>query len=111
MDIDFFSIDGLEEDIKKTLSQLNKMGKAFKSEACKKAVEEAAPILLEEEKQQLERAENLDLQIENSVKIKEIQKDVKFFKTLTVIWLILFVVGLCVLIFNPVLDIFNSALK
>lgn len=58
MDFDFFTIDGLEEDIKKTLKQLNKMEKAFKSEACKKAVEEAAPILLEEEKQQLKRVTN-----------------------------------------------------
>lgn len=58
MDFDFFTIDGLEEDIKKTLKQLNKMEKAFKSEVCKKAVEEAAPILLEEEKQQLQRVTN-----------------------------------------------------
>lgn len=158
MDFDFFTIDGLEEDIKKTLKQLNKMEKAFKDEACRKAVEAAAPILLEEEKQQLQRVKNYGsfknlnsswlksklFQYANghwiaqcgyptevikkhpevvivefgrpghgkkSEKIKEIQKDVKFFKTLTVIWLILFVVGLCVLIFNPVLDIFNSALK
>lgn len=58
MDYDFFSMSGLEEDIKKTLTQLNKMEKAFKSEVCKKAVEEAAPILLEEEKQQLQRVAN-----------------------------------------------------
>ena len=37
MDYDFFSMNGLEEDIKKTLTQLNKMEKAFKSEVCKKA--------------------------------------------------------------------------
>lgn len=43
--------------------------------------------------EQLERAENLDLQIENSEKIKSIQKDVSFFKTLTVILLILYVIG------------------
>ena len=48
--------------------------------------------------EQLERAENLDLQIENSEKIKSIQKDVSFFKTLTVIWLILFIIGVCIAI-------------
>ncbi len=58
MEFDFFTMNGLEEDIKKTMKQLNKMEKAFKSEACKKAVEEAAPILLEEEKRQLQRVEN-----------------------------------------------------
>lgn len=58
MDYDFFSMNGLEEDIKKTLTQLNKMEKAFKSEVCKKAVEEAAPILLEEEKRQLQSVTN-----------------------------------------------------
>lgn len=58
MEFDFFTMDGLENDIKKTLKQLNKMEKAFKSEVCKKAVEEAAPILLEEEKQQLQRVTN-----------------------------------------------------
>lgn len=53
--------------------------------------------------EQLERAENLDLQIENSKKIKEIQKDVNFFKTLTVLLLILFVIGFLSMIFNPAL--------
>lgn len=61
--------------------------------------------------EQLERAEALDLQIENSEKIKEIQKDVNFFKTLTVICLILVIIGLFILICTPVLDILNSMLK
>lgn len=51
--------------------------------------------------EQLERAENLDLQIENSEKIKLIQKDVSFFKTLTIILLILYVIGVFYLGFKP----------
>lgn len=54
--------------------------------------------------EQLERAENLDLQIENSEKIKLIQKDVNFFKTLTVICLILIVIGVCIAIIDPILQ-------
>lgn len=45
--------------------------------------------------EQLERAENLDLQIEINKKIKNIQEDVNFFKVLIIISLILSVIGAC----------------
>lgn len=53
--------------------------------------------------EQLERAVSLDLQIETNEKIKLIQKDVDFFKMLTVIMLILAVIGVCLVVFEPML--------
>ena len=50
--------------------------------------------------EQLERAENLDLQIENNEKIKLMQKDINFFKTLTVTLLILYAIGICYWFFS-----------
>lgn len=55
---DFFSSDGAEEDMKDLLLTLTRMEKRLKDPICSKAIDAAAPILLEEEKRLLERAPN-----------------------------------------------------
>lgn len=54
--------------------------------------------------EQLERAEMLDLEIENNENLKSIKKNVDFFKMWAVIYLILIGIALFVVIINPILN-------
>lgn len=53
-----FGLDDLQKDIEATIRQLEKMSQELADNACKRAVEKAAPILLNEEKRLLSQAPN-----------------------------------------------------